>query len=95
MKNAILCLNIKDFRLLGSVGKERIKKQLMNEKDRTINLFRPEVKRSLQMSGVMVRNSFALHRKVIGQKFCSICQLLGSKLKPFATQLMNKQNNFP
>ena len=47
------------------------------------------------MSGVMVRNSFALNRKVIGQKFCSICQLLGSKLKPFATQLMNKQNNFP
>ena len=41
-----------------------------------MNLFIPEVKRSLQMSGVIVRNSFALHRKVIGQEFCSICQLL-------------------
>ena len=37
------------------------------------------------MSGVIVRNSFALHRKVIGQEFCSICQLFGSKLKPVAS----------
>ena len=91
MKNAILCLNMKDFSLLGSVSEERIKKK-KHEKanDRTINLFCPEVKRSLQMSGVMDRNSFALHCKVIGQEFCSICQLLGSKLKP-----VNKQNDFP
>ena len=63
--------------------------------DRTISLFRTEVKRSLQMSGVMDRNSLALHRKVIGQESCSICQLLGSKLKPVATLLINKQNDFP
>ena len=66
---------MKDFSLLESVSKERIKKQQIGEwQDH--NLFRPEVKRSLQMSGVIVRNSFALHRKVIGQEFCSICQLL-------------------
>ena len=47
------------------------------------------------MSGFMDRNSFALHRKVIGQESCSICQLLGSKLKPVATLLINKQNDFP
>ena len=87
---------MKDFSLLGSVSEERIKKK-KHEKanDRTINLFCPEVKRSLQMSGVMDRYSFALHRKVIGQEFCSICQLLGSKLKPVATLLINKQNDFP
>ena len=88
---------MKDFSLLGSVSEERIKKKKKHEKanDRTINLFCPEVKRSLQMSGVMDRYSFALHRKVIGQEFCSICQLLGSKLKPVATLLINKQNDFP
>ena len=47
------------------------------------------------MSGVMDRNSFALHRKVIGQESCSICQLLGGKLKPVATLLINKQNDSP
>ena len=62
--------------------------------DRTISLFRTEVKRSLQMSGVMDRNSFALHRKVIGQGFCSIFQLLGSKLKPTATLLINNKMIF-
>ena len=31
------------------------------------------------MSGVMVRNSFALHPEVIVQEFCSICQLLDRK----------------
>ena len=43
----------------------------------------------------MDRNSFALHRKAIGQEFCSICQLLRSKLKPVATLQINKQNDFP
>ena len=58
----------------------------------------------------MDRNSFALHRKVIGKEFCSICQLhrkvigkefcsicqlLRSKLKPVATLQINKQNDFP
>ena len=60
----------------------------------TINLFRPHVK-SLQMSGVVDRDSFVLHRKVIGKEFCSICQLLRSKLKPVATLQINKQNDFP
>ena len=32
------------------------------------------------MSGVMDRNSFALHCKVIGRGFCSLSQLLGGKL---------------
>ena len=86
---------MKDFSLLGSVSEERIKKKHEKANDRTINLFRLEVKRSLQMSGVIDRNSFTLHRKVIGQEFCSICQLLGSKLKPVATLLINKQNDFP
>ena len=47
VKNAILCLNMKDFSLLGSVSEERIKKKHEKANDRTINLFRPEVKRSL------------------------------------------------
>ena len=58
----------------------------------TINLFRPHVK-SLQMSGVVDRDSFVLHRKVIGKEFCSICQLLRSKLKPVDN--INKRNDFP
>ena len=52
MKNAILCLEYeKDFSQLGSESSEGMKN---NESvyDRTINLFRPEVKSSLQMSGV-------------------------------------------
>ena len=44
------------------------------------------------MSGVVDRNSFALHCKVIGRGFCSLFQLLGGKLKPVATLLINKQN---
>ena len=47
------------------------------------------------MSGVRDYNSFGLHRKVIGKEFCSICLLLGSKLKPVATLLINKQNDSP
>ena len=47
------------------------------------------------MSGVRDYNSFGLHRKVIGKEFCSICQLLGSKLKPVATLLINQQNDSP
>ena len=46
------------------------------------------------MSGVMDRDSFPLHRKVIGQEFCSICQLLGSKFKPVATLLINNKMIF-
>ena len=46
------------------------------------------------MRGVMDRTNFALHRKVIGQEFCSIRQLLGSKLKPIASLFINKQNDF-
>ena len=46
------------------------------------------------MSGVMDRNSFALHRKVIGQVFCSIFQPLGSKLKPVAILLINNKMIF-
>ena len=47
------------------------------------------------MSGVRDYNSFGLHRKVIGKEFWSICLLLGSKLKPVATLLINKQNDSP
>ena len=43
--------NIKDFSLLGSESKKGMKNN-ESANDRTINLFRPEVKRSLQMSGV-------------------------------------------
>ena len=61
MENAVLYLHMKDFSLLGSVSKERIKN---NEpaNDRTINLFRTEVK-SLRMNSVRNCNSFGLHRK--------------------------------
>ena len=52
MKNAILCLEYeKDFSQLGSESSERMKND-ESVYDRTINLFRPEVKISLQMSGV-------------------------------------------
>ena len=43
--------NIKDFSLLGSEKNEGMKNN-QSANDRTINLFRPEVKGSLQMSGV-------------------------------------------
>ena len=46
------------------------------------------------MRAVRNCNSFGLHRKVIGQEFCFICQLLGRKLKPVVTLLINKQNDF-
>ena len=71
----MLCLNMKDFSLSGSVSKDRTKNN-ESTNDRTINLFCPEAKSSLQMSGVKtVRNciSFPSHRKVIGQEFRSIC----------------------
>ena len=42
---------MKDFRLWGSENKERMKNN-DPANNRTINLFRPEVKSSLQMSGV-------------------------------------------
>ena len=42
---------MKDFSLLGSESKEGMKSN-ESTNDRTINLFRPEVKSSLQMSGV-------------------------------------------
>ena len=51
MKNAILCLNMKDFSLFGSESKEGLK-NIESTNDRTVNLFRPEVKISLQMNGV-------------------------------------------
>ena len=51
MKNAIWCLNMKDFSLFGSESKEGLK-NIESTNDRTVNLFRPEVKSSLQMSGV-------------------------------------------
>ena len=51
MKNAIWCLNMKDFSLFGSESKEGLK-NIESTNDRTVNLFRPEVKISLQMSGV-------------------------------------------
>ena len=51
MKNAIWCLNMKDFSLFGSESKEGLK-NIESTNNRTVNLFRPEVKISLQMSGV-------------------------------------------
>ena len=51
MKNAIWCLNMKDFSLFGSESKEGLK-NIESTYDRTVNLFRPEVKISLQMNGV-------------------------------------------
>ena len=42
---------MKDFSLLGSESKEGIKNK-ESTNDRTLNLFRPKVKSSLQMSGV-------------------------------------------
>ena len=68
---------MKDFSLLGSVCKEWVKNN-ESANDRTIKLFSPRIKSSLQMSGVKDKDciSFSLHRKVIGQEFCSICQLL-------------------
>ena len=42
---------MKDFTLLGSESKEGMKNN-ESANDRTLNLFRPEVKSSLQMSGV-------------------------------------------
>ena len=52
MKNAILCLEYeKELSLLGSESNEGMKNN-ESANDRTINLFRPEVKSSLQMSGV-------------------------------------------
>ena len=42
---------MKDFSLWGSENKERMKNN-DSANNRTINLFRPEVKSSLQMSGV-------------------------------------------
>ena len=51
MKNAILCLNMNDFSLSVSESKEGLK-NTESTNDRTVNLFRPKVKSSLQMSGV-------------------------------------------
>ena len=51
MKNAIWCLNMKDFSLFGSESKEGLK-NIESTNNRTVNLFRPEVKISLQMNGV-------------------------------------------
>ena len=51
MKNALWCLNMKDFSLFGSESKEGLK-NIESTNDRTVNLFRPEVKISLQMNGV-------------------------------------------
>ena len=42
---------MKDFSLLGSESKDGMKNNA-SKNDRTINLFLPEVKSSLQMSGV-------------------------------------------
>ena len=42
---------MKDYSLLGSVSKEGMKNN-ESANDRTINLFRPRIKSSLQMSGV-------------------------------------------
>ena len=42
---------MKDFSLLGLESKEGMKNN-ESANDRTLNLFRPEVKSSLQMSGV-------------------------------------------
>ena len=42
---------MKDFSLLGSVSKEGMKNN-ESANDRTINLFSPQIKSSLQMSGV-------------------------------------------
>ena len=49
---------MKDFRLFGSESKEGLK-NIESTNDRTVNLFRPEVKISLQMSGV--KNNQGLH----------------------------------
>ena len=51
VKNEIWCLNMKDFSLFGSESKEGLK-NIESTNDRTVNLFRPEVKISLQMNGV-------------------------------------------
>ena len=51
VKNAVWCLNMKDFSLFGSESKEGLK-NIESTYDRTVNLFRPEVKISLQMNGV-------------------------------------------
>ena len=51
VKNTIWCLNMKDFSLFGSESKEGLK-NIESTNDRTVNLFRPEVKISLQMNGV-------------------------------------------
>ena len=51
VKNAIWCLNMKDLSLFGSESKEGLK-NIESTNDRTVNLFRPEVKISLQMNGV-------------------------------------------
>ena len=48
---------MKDFNLLGSESKEGMKNN-ESANDRTINLFRPEVKRSLQRSGVKDSQGF-------------------------------------
>ena len=78
---------------------QKVKKEQKNSEsanDRTINLFRPEVKRSLQMNGVRDCNtcSFGLHRKGIGQEFRFICQLIGRKLKLVAVLLITKTKWF-
>ena len=57
MKNAILCLEYEDTSLLGPESKERIKNN-ESAHNRTKNLFRPEVKSSLQMSGVKNSQEF-------------------------------------
>ena len=51
VKNAVWCLKMKDFSLFGSESKEGLK-NIESTNDRTVNLFRPEVKISLQMNGV-------------------------------------------
>ena len=51
VKNAVWCLNMKYFSLFGSESKEGLK-NIESTNDRTVNLFRPEVKISLQMNGV-------------------------------------------
>ena len=48
---------MKDFSLLGSESKEGMKNN-ESTNDRTINLFRSEVKSSLQMSGVKDSQGF-------------------------------------
>ena len=80
---------MKYFSLLGSVSKERIIKQRIGKwQDCKFILYRSEKKSANERCQGLSKFRF-------GQEVCSICQLLGSKLKPVATLLINKQNDSP